>query len=531
MSTQPASRGSGTQAKETLESILIALMLAFVFRAFIVEAFVIPTGSMAPTLYGAHIDVLCDNCGYPFAVGVGTTSHSVRCPNCDAMVKLPDRAPTDSGDRILVLKWPFALSGSLAPRRWDVVVFKAPFGSAAAEERDGQTNYIKRLAGLPGEIIEIVDGDLYTAPIAEVDPQIVARLAQGPTEPALPPQEQEQLDQVLRIAPKNPEAQAALWQIVFDMDYPPAGTPAPRWVPQQDAKGWTVGKRTMRFDTRSTEPQAVALEGKTFRDDYGYNNGGGVRYVSDLKLAVTAAWQDGDGPLLLQLSKRNELYTAELYPREGTGRTLRTWRDGSRPGEVLGKPLSFRPWKRNWPVALAFVNVDQQLQVWMDDQLVWQSDPDAFPTSAAVAKRRSYESEPPTVRIAAANMQATFAHVAVYRDVYYRDADRAPMQDGGQPGEGYLRNRPGWATRDNPMLLRQNEYFVLGDNSPQSLDSRLWWQVGKHLKGRQPAYRVGTVPADQMIGKAFFVYWPAGYRLFGYGLPIVPNVGEMRWIR
>ena len=69
----------------------------------------------------------------------------------------------------------------------------------------------------------------------------------------------------------------------------------------------------------------------------------------------------------------------------------------------------------------------------------------------------------------------------------------------------------------------------MGDNSPQSYDSRLWWQTGEHLADRAEAYRVGTVPADQMIGKAFFVYWPGGYRIFGYGLPIVPNVGEMRW--
>ncbi len=89
--------------------------------------------------------------------------------------------------------------------------------------------------------------------------------------------------------------------------------------------------------------------------------------------------------------------------------------------------------------------------------------------------------------------------------------------------------QPGWGTRDNPMLLRQNEYYVLGDNSPESLDSRLWWQAGAHLAGRD--YRVGTVPADQMIGEAFFVYWPSGHRLFGKGLPIVPNVGHMRWIR
>src|SRR6266404_9473287 len=55
--------------KETLESILVAFILAFIFRAFVVEAFVIPTGSMAPTLLGAHMRFRCPDCGYEFDVG------------------------------------------------------------------------------------------------------------------------------------------------------------------------------------------------------------------------------------------------------------------------------------------------------------------------------------------------------------------------------------------------------------------------------------------------------------------------------
>ena len=38
--------------RETVESIVIAFVLAFLFRTFEAEAFVIPTGSMAPTLMG-----------------------------------------------------------------------------------------------------------------------------------------------------------------------------------------------------------------------------------------------------------------------------------------------------------------------------------------------------------------------------------------------------------------------------------------------------------------------------------------------
>src|SRR4051812_13817988 len=62
------SDNSETNVKETIESILVAFIFAFIFRAFVVEAFVIPTGSMAPTLLGAHMRLKCNDCGYEFDV-------------------------------------------------------------------------------------------------------------------------------------------------------------------------------------------------------------------------------------------------------------------------------------------------------------------------------------------------------------------------------------------------------------------------------------------------------------------------------
>src|SRR5712675_274714 len=54
--------------RETIESIVIAFILAFLFRTFEAEAFVIPTGSMAPTLQGRHKDIDCPKCGYHYRV-------------------------------------------------------------------------------------------------------------------------------------------------------------------------------------------------------------------------------------------------------------------------------------------------------------------------------------------------------------------------------------------------------------------------------------------------------------------------------
>src|SRR5262249_59021508 len=49
--------------RETIESIAMAIILALLFRGFVAEAFVIPTGSMAPTLMGRHKDVKCPEGG------------------------------------------------------------------------------------------------------------------------------------------------------------------------------------------------------------------------------------------------------------------------------------------------------------------------------------------------------------------------------------------------------------------------------------------------------------------------------------
>src|SRR3954469_8773034 len=54
--------------RETIEAIAIAFALAFLFKTFEAEAFVIPTGSMAPTLMGRHKDVTCPQCKFVYSV-------------------------------------------------------------------------------------------------------------------------------------------------------------------------------------------------------------------------------------------------------------------------------------------------------------------------------------------------------------------------------------------------------------------------------------------------------------------------------
>ena len=58
-----------TNIIETIQSLVVAFVLAMVFRGFVVEGFVIPTGSMAPTLLGQHLLKHSDQTGQDFTVG------------------------------------------------------------------------------------------------------------------------------------------------------------------------------------------------------------------------------------------------------------------------------------------------------------------------------------------------------------------------------------------------------------------------------------------------------------------------------
>ncbi|MGH9361738.1 MAG: S26 family signal peptidase, partial [Thermoanaerobaculia bacterium] len=55
--------------RENLEAVAVAVVLALIIRHFSVEAFEIPTGSMAPTLYGIHAWAQCPNCDTDFNLG------------------------------------------------------------------------------------------------------------------------------------------------------------------------------------------------------------------------------------------------------------------------------------------------------------------------------------------------------------------------------------------------------------------------------------------------------------------------------
>lgn len=103
------------ECKEWGEAIVVALVLTLIIRAFVVQAFKIPSGSMIPTLL--------------------------------------------QGDKLFVNKFIYRFQ---PPERWDIVVFKYP--------EDRKKDFIKRLIGLPGEEVEIRDGAIYINGQRQVPP-------------------------------------------------------------------------------------------------------------------------------------------------------------------------------------------------------------------------------------------------------------------------------------------------------------------------------------------------------------------------
>ncbi len=140
-----------------LKSLLVAIVLAVIFRSVLYEPYLIPSGSMIPTLLiGDRVFIS------KFEYGISKFS-------------FPFAPPIFEG-RVLEFN---------QPQRGDIIVFKQNNG-------DDYITYIKRLIGLPGDTIQMISGVLYinnkAVPKAEIEefdnegikvPQFIETLPNG----------------------------------------------------------------------------------------------------------------------------------------------------------------------------------------------------------------------------------------------------------------------------------------------------------------------------------------------------------------
>jgi signal peptidase I len=571
--------------RDTVESIGVAIILAFVLRAFVVEAFVIPTGSMAPRLMGEHWDLRCPYCGTAFAYGAEANTpqgyamppNGSRCPNCRMEYPAGERPDfVSGGDRVLVMKY---IYNFIEPQPWDVVVFKNP--------QDNRDNYIKRLIGLPGETIEIVQGDIFVSNSPDADaPRQIRR--------------------------KPPKVQEAMWQSLFENDYQvdpksEAAKTSPRWRPRAGADLWdlkdpnrTEGGRLFAFmgGVSADGPAEIAFEpgGRdVFSPHYGYNVPSFERegieddaVCSDLKLsAIHTPTSEKPGAVTLKFTRFDFAFEAEFRT---DGAVTLTCRSPDLPGpdheiRQVGQAPPAGPGRGR---LIALTHVDFRAAAWVDGQCVVQTPDDKYadvlhgevgrPGCYAWLRERLEKGKAmpiPAVRIAASGGACELNHLAIYRDVYYTAARLSPVEgipagptgdyareindahekrdvaerhkldprdirhqrvDAGERGKG-------WGTYGRPIQLAKHpdrpdldEFYVLGDNSPRSKDSRMWVSAAPALRLYDDdgsfLYQLGTAPRYNLLGRAMFVYWPSGFRVpFLNRLALVPNVGKMRFIR
>ena len=508
---------------DTLQSLIVAFTLAMTFRGFVVEGFVIPTGSMAPTLMGQHIKLASGQTGSMVPVGLDSGGRIVPSmlrdhllgPGQPMTVATKSSFTPRGGDRILVAKllYPF-----VEPDRWDVIVFKNP----AMPEGDSGT-YIKRLAALPGETPWVVDGDLFIK-------------APGENE--------------FHVARKPDHVQQAVWQLVHDSDTTVA---LPSKLPRRAIQGpwvatppsnWTMTAGA--FETTSDSLAHLEWNDRRFplSDWSAYNmlmTVPDLNPVSDLRVAATIE-AFGDGlDAAFTLKARSHVYEVRV---KGGVVTVSMWPESDPSSAVSTQndvPVSMsKPWR------LVVEHADQRLRVWIEDQEVGVIEYDWTPQQRlanAVGQHGSQESakdllkrsvQNPSLVWSMSGAPASITNITVQRDLFYRGGTLGPQSLTNKPGEAYYDrvypNAPAAATHpDSVFTLGPDHFFVMGDNSGRSLDARLWGAPAP-ITATQVDDTPFVVPRDLLIGKAFGVYLPSMLPAWDGGPTLIPDFGRIRFI-
>ncbi len=537
--------------KETLTSVMIAFMMAFVFRGFVIEGFLIPTGSMAPTLMGKHMRFVAPETGADFSVGPwdyadpGLNNRPLSTQGAEprAAISVVDPitgtrfqetdVPLSAGDRVFVLKYLMPLFN---PKRWDVVVFKNP---------GTRENYIKRLVGLPNEQIALVAGDVFARRAVPSDGSERGVKAWQ--------------DDSWRVQRKPEHVQRAMFQTLFDSLYTPPS--ASSLVGSTYSSPWRAEGSWTGVDTdvtyRQDSPSPSTLTWKRPIDDAVAYNQSRVglqqtRFPAPDVGASLGIEPDTDGANATALLEAlGHEYRAQVSQSEIV-LSMRLLPSPDEPDPAWAELVRTKAPKRTLApgrvTKVEFWHADQALSVFIDGALSAGGPEDgAYELTPAQriagATGRSLESllaqrpaitksilgnpdvyRPTKLKWSFEGAAFTLHRVTIKRDIYYQHNFRKATR-GAHP--------------NFPVVLNSDQFFMCGDNSPSSLDSRLWalgagngspnpWGTGPDpWISDQVDNTVGVVHRDLLIGKAFVVYFPAPLK--DTAVPI-PDLGRVRWI-
>ncbi|HLA84242.1 MAG TPA: signal peptidase I, partial [Thermoguttaceae bacterium] len=417
--------------RKIVESGALLLVAGLFCRTWCVEGlFVpvgIPSGSMAPALLGPHCRFLCRDCGRTFACGADVPRIGPRrvCPGCGSVAEIAAAPDVRKGDRVVLLRSAYA---GRSPRRWEIVAFHDPSRPSRMA--------VKRVVGLPGESVEIrrgnvfINGEIQRKPWA-VQQAMAVLVHDGPG----------------KGSDKN----------TTDLRWA-AETSDSRWIRSGD--GFRHPGPRESADARPDGAEPIdwlvyhhqrwigdSLAAGPVTDELSYNQwrsqrSDEIQPVVDLILQFRARAFSGDGRLVVRAAVGKDRVEAWIGPTSGScefrfnGRTVQR---GRIPVAAKDETMD-----------VAFSLVDRQLVLVLDGRpaigrLLLPAD-------------ESWDASEHPLAIGSAGLGVEIGQIRVLRDVYY-----------SRP-TGVLAR---WGF-DRPARLGAGEFFVLGDNSRISEDSRSW---------------------------------------------------------
>ncbi len=407
------------------ETTVLTLCGLLLLHAFVITLCQVPGGSMAPTLHGRHRVCTCPRCGLRVTVGHGR-GRSYDHAACPNcdFRPLPLDGADQPGDQLWVLQPAFLW---WPPARWEIIVFRW-LGEL----------FIKRVVGLPGETVAVHGGDVY------VNGELVRKsLAEA---------------RALRVlvfdgdCMPRPQTWAARWRTEpgYTGKHPLTGTEL-HLGGERDGKWQTFTYEQVALDDGKAQPLA---------DEYAYNGGEPtpITFVHDFLVECEVEVLAPTGALLVGLTDGQDTVIAEVaISGADQPSRLRVTGAATSAHELTGAGL-LQPGRSH---RLEFAFVDRRAMLAIDGREPFAA------LDLPPATHRAPVTRP--LLLGVKDGRVVVRHLRLYRDLHYTDTGRN-------------------AVRGQVVRLGPDQYFVLGDNSPLSEDSRFW-----------PGN--GTVSSAQLVGR------------------------------